>query len=294
MRFMLFGKNGQLGWELHRDLLPLGEVFALDQEDLDLVDQDALRNTIREIKPHAIINAAAYTQVDRAESEPDLAKQINALAPAIMAEEAKRSDAIFIHYSTDYVFDGTKGSPYTERDIPNPINTYGKTKLAGERAIEAIGGRYLIIRTSWLYGLRKPSFVTKVLDWAHTKEVVSIVDDQFGNPTWCRVLAGATSILLAMIQTFPDDWLIDRAGTYHLAGSGADSRYVWAKEILRIDSEHRNQVVKELAKAKSDEFPTLAKRPLFTALDCSRFHEVFALRLPDWKVGLEVAMEAEE
>ncbi|MDY6873992.1 MAG: dTDP-4-dehydrorhamnose reductase, partial [Chloroflexota bacterium] len=196
-KILLLGNTGQVGWELHRSLLTLGELVALDYPEIDMADPDNIRKTVRAVKPGLIINATAYTDVDKAESEPELAMAINGTGPGILAEEAKRLDAALIHYSTDYVFDGAKGAPYTEEDEPNPINVYGETKLAGERTVQAVDGAYLIFRTSWVYSLRRPCFVTKVLKWAREQETLRIVDDQISSPTWARTLAEATAQVIA-------------------------------------------------------------------------------------------------
>ena len=193
MKILLLGNTGQVGWELNRTLLTLGELTALDYPQVNMADPDSIRSLVQEIKPKIIVNATAYTDVDKAESEPELAMAINGTGPGILAEEAKKIGAALIHYSTDYVFNGTKGSPYTEEDQPNPINVYGETKLAGEKTIQEVGGTYLIFRTSWVYSLRRPCFVTKVLEWAKTQEVLHIVDDQISSPTWARTLAEATA-----------------------------------------------------------------------------------------------------
>ncbi|MBE0669170.1 MAG: dTDP-4-dehydrorhamnose reductase, partial [Anaerolineales bacterium] len=202
MKILLFGKTGQLGWELNRTLAPLGEVYALGPDELDLVDLKALTQRIRDIKPQLIINASAYTAVDRAEQEPELAMLLNAHAPQVMAEAAHELHAPFIHYSTDYVFDGTKTSAYTEEDPANPLNVYGQSKWKGEQAIAQVGGAYVILRTSWVYSLRGDGFVPKVLAWARAQETLKIVTDQIGSPTWARMLAEATAATVA--RSIPD------------------------------------------------------------------------------------------
>jgi dTDP-4-dehydrorhamnose reductase len=289
-RILLFGKNGHLGWELHRSLLPLGEVIALGREELDLVDRDGLATKIQDVQPDVIINAAAYTNVDKAESEPEQARNINALAPAVMAEEAKRSGALLIHYSTDYVFDGTKGEPYTERDEPNPINVYGMSKLEGEEAIRAADGANLILRTSWVYGLRKPSFVTKVLEWARAQEIVKVVDDQIGSPTWCRMLAEKTFAILELPEQDLTSARSGTAGTFHIAGLGATSRHAWAQAILESDPNPEQRIARKIVRANSHEFKTAASRPPNSALDCGVIQDIFNLALPDWKTSLHSAM----
>jgi dTDP-4-dehydrorhamnose reductase len=269
-RLLLIGKNGQLGWELQRTMATLGEVVALDYPEIDLSKPESLREVIRNVSPRIIVNAAAYTNVDKAESEPDLAQKVNAEAPSVMAEEARRIGACFIHFSTDYVFDGTKGSGYVETDIPNPLNVYGKTKLAGEQFVQSVGGAYLIFRTSWVYSLRQGGFVTKVLQWAREQETLRIVDDQIGSPTWARMLAEATAQLIAQGRNEPVEYIRAEAGLYHLAGGGSCSRYEWAKAILELDPKKEEQVVKELRPAKSSEFPASAMRPANTGLECGK------------------------
>ena len=282
-RILLIGKNGQLGWELQRTLATLGEVYAYDFPEIDLSKPENLRELIRGIAPHLIVNAAAYTNVDKAETEPDLARAVNAAAPGVMAEEARRINAALIHYSTDYVFDGTKGSAYIETDIPDPLNVYGATKLEGERAVQAVGGAFLIFRTSWVYSLRQGGFVTKVLQWARQQESLRIVDDQVGSPTWARMLAEATAQVIAQGRGQPVEYMREKAGLYHLAGGGAASRYEWAKAILELDPRKEEQVVKELLPAKSSEFPTPAERPAHTGLNCDVVQELFHLYFENWK-----------
>jgi dTDP-4-dehydrorhamnose reductase len=245
---------------------------------------------IKRIKPQVIINATAYTSVDGAESEAEVALAINRDAPGIIAEEAKALGAVFIHYSTDYVFDGMKSEPYVETDLPNPVNTYGQSKLAGEHEITQIGGTYLILRTSWLYSLRGETFVNKVLKWSRQYETLRIVEDQVGSPTWCRMLAEATAQVIAMGSKNIVDWLTAHSGLYHLAGDGYASRYEWAQEILKYDPSPQEQIVEQLLPSLTSEFPTPARRPLFSALDCTRFYQTFGLRLPDWRNALRLAL----
>jgi len=195
-KILQIGTIGQLGWELLRTCAPLGEVVALDYPDVDLSDSDGLRELVRSIKPDIIINAAAYTNVDKAESEQEKARAINAIGPGVLAEEAKKIDATLIHYSTDYVFDGTKFSPYVETDQPNPINIYGQTKLEGEQLIAVSGCAYLILRSTWIYSKRS-GFVAKVLEWARTQDIIRIVDDQISSPTPARLMAEITASLVS-------------------------------------------------------------------------------------------------
>jgi dTDP-4-dehydrorhamnose reductase len=226
--------------------------------------------------------------VDEAEAEPELAMAINGVGPGILAEEAKRINAALIHYSTDYVFDGSKGEPYTEEDQPNPLNVYGNTKLAGERAIQDVGGDYLIFRTSWVYSLRRPCFVTKVLKWAREQETLRIVDDQVSSPTWSRTLAEATSQVLFRCVSGYSKFTLGKQGIYHLSDRGSCSRYEWVKEILNCYPNKSEITVKNIIPAKSHEFPTTAVRPSFSALSCNKIVDEFKFELPHWKEALSL------
>lgn len=290
-RILIFGKNGQLGWELRRCFAPLGEVYAYGSKELDLTQVDELVNVIREIKPSMLVNASAYTAVDQAETEPETAFAINAKAPEVMAAEAKALNAVFIHYSTDYVFDGTKGVAYVEGDAVNPLNVYGKSKLAGEQVIGQVGGAYVILRTSWVYSLRGDSFVTKVLTWARTHKTLKIVSDQVGSPTWARMLAEVTSAMLVATGASLYEHFAERRGVYHLGGAGSVSRFDFAKAILSFDPRPTEQTASHLEPTLTLDFPTPAKRPLATALDCSQFEKTFDLRLPNWEECLRLALE---
>jgi dTDP-4-dehydrorhamnose reductase len=291
MRILLLGNTGQLGWELERSLAPLGELNACDYPAIDLADAKSLRQIIRDCQPDLLINAAAYTAVDRAEIEPEQANAINAIAPAVMAEEARLRGASFIHFSTDYVFNGSKGAPYLESDLPDPLSVYGRTKLAGEQAVQEVGESYLILRTSWVYSLRRDSFVNKVLGWARTQSKIKLVTDQVSGPTWTRMLAEVTSQLIVSAGQESADWFSQHHGLYHLAGSGYCSRFEWGQQVLQLDPHREEQVVQELLPGLTAEFPTPARRPLFSALNCDRFYQTFHLQLPDWKFALKLAME---
>jgi dTDP-4-dehydrorhamnose reductase len=292
VKILLLGNTGQLGWELERTLATSGEVHAVDFPDLNLVDIDGTVRLIREFRPQAIINATAYTAVDKAEQERELADAINARGPGLLAEEARSLGAALIHYSTDYVFDGAKGEPYLENDPPCPLGAYGESKLAGERGVEAVGGAYLIFRTAWVYSLRRDSFVTKVLEWARQNRSLKLVTDQVSNPTWCRMLAEATGQLIAMGGQDLSAWVDERKGLYHLAGWGHCSRLEWGKEILSQDKKMDEQVVEEVLPALTGEFPAPADRPLYSALNCDRFQDTFGMRLPDWQEALRLAMDS--
>jgi dTDP-4-dehydrorhamnose reductase len=288
MKTILFGKNGQLGWEFQHTLM--GDYISFGRDELDLCDLQAIERTLAELRPNLIINASAYTDVDQAENETETALKINALAPGTMADMARKLGAVLIHYSTDYVFDGRKNSPYTESDSTNPLNVYGKSKLTGEENIRLAGEAYLILRTSWVYSLRGNSFVNKVLGWARRNPSLRIVDDQVSNPTWARRLAEITTLLLAQNRTSLYETMREKSGIYHLAGSGYTSRYEWAKQILSNDPEQAEQIVKTIQPVRSEEFPTPAVRPLFSALDCTRFETTFGLRLPPWSDTLKLAL----
>jgi dTDP-4-dehydrorhamnose reductase len=292
MRILLLGHTGQLGWELRRTLAPLGEVSALDYPEIDLTRPEGVRRTIREAHPELIVNATAYTAVDRAEQEPETALAINGLAPGVMAEEARRLGAALIHYSTDYVFDGRLGRPYVESDAPNPLGVYGESKLAGERAVQAAGGAYLILRTSWVYSTRRGNFVLSVLEWARSQTTLRIVSDQVSNPTWARMLAEVSAQLVARGDRDLTAYFSDRSGLYHLAGDGYASRLDWAKAALRCDPHKEQQVTQEIQPAVTADFPTPAERPLFSALNCEKFANTFGLRLPPWEAALRLALEA--
>lgn len=289
-KILQIGTKGQLGWELLRTCAPLGEVIALDYPAVDLSDSAGLRELVRSTNPDIIINAAAYTNVDKAESEPELARAINATGPGILAEEAKKINAVLVHYSTDYVFDGTKGSPYTEADTPNPLSVYGQTKLEGEQAVMASGCSFLVLRSSWIYS-RRSGFVAKVLEWARTQETIRIVDDQISSPTPARLMAEITASLISKIEANPDDWMLERKGIYHCACTGYCSRYEWAREVLRLSSNMHTKPGQKLLPALTSDFSTPAVRPLKSRLDSKMFEATFGMKIPHWLKALELAME---
>ena len=287
------GTKGQVGWELLRTCAPLGNLVALDYPDVDLSDSDGLRKLVNEVKPQIIINAAAYTNVDKAESEIALSRAINATGPAVLAEEAKKLKAVLVHYSTDYVFDGSKGSPYLENDPTNPLNVYGQTKLEGEQAIEASGCVNLSLRTSWVYSMRQGGFVTKVLHWARQQEVMRVVDDQISSPTSARMLAEISALILAQGREDVYGYLQEKSGMYHCTDGGACSRYEWAKAILELDPKKEEQIVQHLEAAKSSDFPVPANRPMISVLSCDKLTENFGIKQADWKKSLQLVMDAE-
>lgn len=289
-KILQIGTRGQLGWELLRTCAPLGEVVSLDYPDVDLSDSGGLRELVRSVTPDIIINAAAYTNVDKAESEPELARAINATGPGVLAEEAKKINAVLLHYSTDYVFDGTKDSPYVETDLPNPLSVYGQTKLEGEQAVAAAGCSYLVLRSSWIYS-RRSGFVAKVLEWARTQEIIRIVDDQISSPTPAKLMAEITAGLVSGIVTNPDGWMLERKGIYHCACNGYCSRYEWAKEVLRLNSNTQTRPDQKLLPALTSDFSTPAERPLRSRLDSSKFEATFSMKIPHWLDALKLVME---
>jgi dTDP-4-dehydrorhamnose reductase len=279
MRILLTGCAGQLGRELKRSLACLGEVIACDRQQFDLADPDALRDAVHDAAPTVIVNTAAHTAVDKAEAEPDLAMAINAVAPGILAEEARRLGALLIHYSTDYVFDGTKPAPYTEDDSPAPLSVYGRSKREGELAIAATGARHLIFRTSWVYGLHGANFMKTMLRLGKERDELRVVGDQVGAPTWSRHLADATALIVAR-RDAPQ-------GLYHLAAAGETSWHGYAEAIFaearRAGLLNKSPVVHRITSA---DYPLPAARPANSRLDCSRFRRDFDLTLPDWRTGL--------
>ena len=291
LRILLLGNTGQLGWELQRTLLTKNNLVAMDYPEINMADPDNLVEILRRVKPNLILNATAYTNVDKAESETEIAMAINGTGPGILAEEARKINAGLIHYSTDYVFDGAKGRPYTEEDQPNPLNEYGRTKLLGEKAVQAAGGKYLIFRTSWVYSLRRPCFLTKVMEWARKNKTLRIVDDQISSPTWARTLSEATAQILAKGREHPLAYIEEQKGLYHLTGGGHCSRYEWAQFILDNETNKESQLVKELLPANSSDFPLPATRPLNTAMLCDKFERRFKINLPSWQSTLKLVLK---
>ena len=277
MRVLLTGRDGQVGWELERSLAPLGDLRATGRAELDLLDEDRLRKEIREYRPEVIVNAAAYTAVDRAEDEPELAMRVNARAPEALAAEAKKLEALLVHFSTDYVFDGEKPGPYVEDDPPHPRNVYGETKLAGERAIAASGCTHLILRTSWVYSHRGKNFLLSILRAAREGRPLRVVSDQRGAPTCAAALARATVRVLA-------DWK-SPGGTFHLSAGGETSWHGFAQEILRLAG-----IEREIAPISSAAYGARARRPRNSTLDNAKFRRVHGFALPDWRAQLGETM----
>jgi dTDP-4-dehydrorhamnose reductase len=285
---LLIGKIGQVGWELRRTLAPMAQVTCVDFPEIDLTSGDSIRRWVRENRPNIVINAAAYTAVDKAESEPDKAMQINGVAPGILAEEAKKTGALLVHYSTDYIFDGTKTKPYEETDSPNPLGAYGRSKLAGDEAVRAIGGAHLVFRLCWVYGARGQNFMLTIIRLAREREKLRVVADQVGCPTWSRMIAETTT--QALRQTVAArDWGAF-TGTYHLASSGVTSWQGFAQAIVNLmPAEGKKCSVVEAI--STPEYPTPAKRPPYSVLGCGKLERVFGLRLPHWEDSLRQVME---
>lgn len=290
MKTLLLGCDGQLGWQLQRSLAPHGEVLACTRRECDLADGDALRALLRRERPRVIVNAAAYTAVDKAESERDLAWAINAEAPAVMAEEAAALGALLVHYSTDYVFPGDKATPYVETDAVGPLNVYGQSKLAGEEAIRAQACRSLIFRTSWVFGARGHNFVKTILRLAAERESLNVVDDQIGSPTPAAMIATVTGVVLAMLGHGREM----RAGEhrlYHLAARRPVSWCEFARSIVARAAETPGFALKltpaDIHPLPSVDYPTPARRPGNSRLDCQRLEQDFGLRMPDWEPYLQ-------
>jgi dTDP-4-dehydrorhamnose reductase len=289
MKILLIGGEGQIGWELKRTLAPLGAVHAPLRSDLDLESADSIIRVVRGTHAQLIVNAAAYTAVDRAETDVDTATKVNGDAVGILAEEAKRAGAVLIHYSTDYVFGGNKGGPYTETDEPDPINVYGHTKLLGEKRIREVNPQHLIFRTSWVYGAHGRNFLLTIRKLASARPVLKVVNDQTGCPTWCRLIAEATAQVVAKSATAqgPDPaWFQEHGGLYHLASQGSTTWYEFARAIVGGDEGQAR--VKAITSA---EYPTPARRPRNSALDSSRAERELGIALPDWRVGLALCAE---
>ena len=301
-KILLTGKGGQVGSELHCLLPRLGDLVAPDRRELDLLDPHSIRRVVRDIRPQLIVNAAAYTKVDAAESDEANAHAVNAIAPAVLAEEAKKLGAAVVHYSTDYVFDGAKTAPYEEMDPANPISVYGKTKLAGELAIRGSGVPHLIFRTAWVYATRGRNFLLTILRLATEKEELRIVRDQIGAPTWSLEIAAATTKILAQVieRSSATSAFSEVSGTYHLTAAGQTTWYDFARAILEQAS-HTPQSIPWFAAATggrplatrhiipitTKEFPTAAARPAYSVLSNSRLFQTFGVARPDWRTQLQ-------
>ena len=293
MKILLLGKNGQVGWELQRSLGVLGELVALDRHgpDLcgDLTNLQGLAQTVQTVRPDVIVNAAAHTAVDKAESEPELARTLNALAPGVLAQEAAQLGALLVHYSTDYVFDGSGARPWIETDTPAPLNVYGRTKLEGERLIAAACPHHLIFRTSWVYGARGGNFAKTMLRLAQERERLTVIDDQIGAPTGADLLADVTAHAIRSVLQQPQ-----QASLYHLAAGGETSWNRYAKYVL-AQAQTAQPTIKIVATAvdpvPTSAFPTPARRPLNSRLDTAKLQAAFGLSLPPWQQGVARMLE---
>ena len=290
MKILLTGKDGQVGWELHRVLPSLGNVVAFDRSEMDLARAGSITDRVRDVRPDIIVNAGAYTAVDKAESDPDLAMTVNGIAPGILAEEAQKLGAVLIHYSTDYVFDGTKTGAYLEEDVPNPLNVYGATKLAGERAIQAVGAAHTIVRTSWVYGSRGRNFMLTMLRLARERDELRVIDDQVGAPTWSRSIAEATAriLKLRLAQNVGDSCPVHN-GIFHLTAAGSASWFGFAREIMAQTPTARERSPK-LIPISSGEYATPAKRPRNSLLSDERLSRTFGFTLGQWQTDLRAAL----
>lgn len=287
MNILLTGSRGQVGWELKRTLACLGNVVAVDSTEMDLTDPDAIRRVVSDVAPRIIVNPAAHTAVDKAESESDLAYAINAIAPGILGEEAQRVGALVVHYSTDYVFDGSGTTPWKEDDANGPLNVYGASKLAGEQALAAACPRHLIFRTSWVYGSRGANFLLTMRRLMQERPELKIVADQIGAPTWSRMLAEATALILAQTVSpargadRPEPW-----GVYHMTNAGETSWHGFAEAIQVLTGSQAR-----LLPIPCSDYPTPARRPLNSRLNNDKLERIFGVRLPDWRHALALCLK---
>ena len=290
MKILLLGMGGQVGWELQRALAPLGELVALDFDSpaplsADFTQPEALAATVRAIAPQIIVNAAAHTAVDKAETEPELARTINATAPAVLAREAKALGAWLLHYSTDYVFDGSGSTPWTEASPTGPLNVYGRTKLEGEETIRASGCQHLILRTSWVYAARGGNFARTMLRLAAERDRLEVIDDQIGAPTGAELLADLSAHALRALQQQPE-----LGGTYHAVACGQTSWHGYARHVIEF-ARAAGQTIRvppdHIAAVPTSAFPTAARRPLNSRLDTRKLQHAFGLTLPDWRSGVD-------
>jgi dTDP-4-dehydrorhamnose reductase len=298
LKIVIVGQNGQVAWELRQELAALGSVICVGRPEFDLTDAQSVRTGVQRLRPDVLINAAAYTAVDQAESEPDVAMKANAEAPRVLAEEAKRLGALFITYSSDYVFDGEKPSPYVESDTANPLNAYGASKLAGDRAVEAVGGASLIFRTSWVYGLRGKNFLNTIMKLAAEREELKIVDDQIGAPTWSREIARATGQVIAVLAAERAGGRLahalgERRGIYNMTAGESVSWYGFASAIVEETARHRESqsAVARIVPIPASQYPTPARRPRNSRLSNEKIRQAFGVALPSWRNSLISVME---
>ncbi|VWD30846.1 dTDP-4-dehydrorhamnose reductase [Burkholderia contaminans] len=284
---LVTGVNGQVGFELLRSLQGLGRVVACDRSMLDLTDLDRVRNVMRELKPSIIVNPAAYTAVDKAETDVEVARRLNAELPRVLAEEAAKLGTVLIHYSTDYVFDGTKSGLYVEADATNPQNVYGRTKLDGELAIASTGCPHLILRTSWVYGRRGKNFLLTMLKLGSERPELRVVADQIGAPTWSKTIATATSHIVAQGVAGHADWWTERSGIYHFTASGATSWHGFAEAIFATTMGDRSPRVVPIP---ASEYPVPAKRPANSRMALDKLVSTFGVRMPAWDDALRLCL----
>jgi dTDP-4-dehydrorhamnose reductase len=290
LKILVTGAFGQVGWELQRSLAGLGEITAIDLADLDLTDANAVRAFIRALRPDVLVNPAAYTAVDKAESQPELAMAVNGIAPGVMAEEMAKLGGLMIHYSTDYVFDGTKRTPWVEEDVPNPLSVYGRTKLAGEQAVQAAGGAHVILRTSWVYGRRGGNFMLTMIRLAQERDELRVVADQHGAPTWCRTLAEGTAEIVR--RSWVSVAVADRAremasGVYHFTNGGATTWQGFAQAIIATAPELSDRRHVKVTPIETADYPLPAKRPTNSLLDNGRLTRTFGIRQVPWEQALQ-------
>ena len=281
MRILLTGKNGQVGWELNRSLSTIGTVIALGRDQIDLSKPETLGSVIQEIKPNIIINAAAYTAVDKAESEPELAMTVNGIAPGVIAEEAKKIGAGMIHYSTDYVFNGKATAPYKEEEPPCPLSVYGKSKLAGDKGIMQAGIPHIILRTGWVYSLRGSNFLLTMQKLAQTKNQIKVVDDQIGSPTWSKAIAEGTTRILEHCRSAGKSKIFSHSGIFNMSCGGETSWFGFAKKIFELSGKDT-----ELISIPTVEYPTPAVRPESSLLSNRKLKQVFHHEMPHWQDAL--------
>jgi dTDP-4-dehydrorhamnose reductase len=286
MKILLLGKNGQVGWELQRSLAPLGEVLALDRNSTshcgDLANLEGLAETVRVFRPQVVVNAAAYTAVDKAEADQTTAHVVNAMAPEVLSRACAAIDALLVHYSTDYVFDGSGQTPWIETVATGPLNVYGRSKLAGEQGIAKQGARHVIFRTSWVYGTEGGNFAKTMLRLAQEREKMAVINDQFGAPTGAALLADITALGLQKSQAL--------SGIYHLAAAGETTWHAYAEYVLQTAKQFKPDIeykVNEVAAVPTSEFPTPAQRPLNSRLNCSKLQQALQCQLPDWQKGVD-------
>ena len=302
LRILITGANGQVGWNLQRTLCPLGEILAIDIDQIDLTDLEAVGKCVRDFQPDIVVNAAAYTAVDKAESEPDLAYAINVAAPKRIAEEAARFGALMVHYSTDYVYNGMKTDPYVEIDVTNPLSVYGETKLAGDDAIIRSGVPYIILRTTWVYDIRGKNFLRTIIRLAKEKEELRIVGDQFGAPTWARSLAEATTIVVSRCLERNSETGKWCSGLFHCTAGGRTSWAGFARAILEdyndlLDwpaetGEYGGELkAKRVVEIATEDYPTPARRPRNSVLSNAAILAEFSVAMPDWRDQLRLAMQ---